>query len=582
MLKGALLLFVLLAFVVIAGYWVLDRAYSNRIYPNVVVGDVSVGSLTRQQAVAKVSQRLESYLNQPLVLTFDQTSWRPSASDIGVRVEVERSVDRAFAERNHENIARSFVSTLMNNSHPVTIPLDVTIEPNQLNQYLSSIGDEVNRTAITPNLTVEGTNVQLKGGGKGYTFLQPETRARVVRALRTLHPHTVALQVYTTEGVVSSSQISEARREAQQIVSGPLLLEANGQRWEIKPDTLSKWVRTGVAQEQGTDKADLRVSLDSTKVKKYLSRIAREVDRDPQNAKLQWVDGNIQVVSPGQQGQQIDVAKATGVIEQKAKSSDRIIQLPLTTEPPAIDGSNVQSLGITQLLGKGDSGFQGSMPERVNNIHIASTKITGEVVQPGDTFSFNEMLGDVSSKAGFQQELIGDNKLGYQGPMTGISQVSTTLFRAIWNTGLPILERHASPYRIGYYEQLNQQAGYDAVVDPSKSEDFKFKNSTDHAILIQILVGPDSMRVEIYGGDPGWQVKTSAPTMNNASQPYGGDIYWVDPLLKNGESQLYIPSADGMDVTIARQVVRDGNVISEDHLLSQYEPIANVYARGTG
>jgi vancomycin resistance protein YoaR len=84
-------------------------------------------------------------------------------------------------------------------------------------------------------------------------------------------------------------------------------------------------------------------------------------------------------------------------------------------------------------------------------------------VAPGETFSFNTNLGAVDEAHGFKQAYVikqGRTEMDVGG---GICQVSTTLFRAILNSGLNIIARQNHAYRVRYYEE-DMPPGYDATV----------------------------------------------------------------------------------------------------------------------
>ena len=114
--------------------------------------------------------------------------------------------------------------------------------------------------------------------------------------------------------------------------------------------------------------------------------------------------------------------------------------------------TEINTYGIKELVGVGYSRFEGSHAERIHNIRTGSEKLNGMIIKPGETFSFVEALGDISRATGYKQAYIikeGKTVLGDGG---GICQVSSTLFRAALNVGLPIVERNAHAYRVAYYE----------------------------------------------------------------------------------------------------------------------------------
>src|SRR6185369_9618298 len=115
----------------------------------------------------------------------------------------------------------------------------------------------------------------------------------------------------------------------------------------------------------------------------------------------------------------------------------------------------------------------------------------------------------------------------------GVCQVSTTLFRAALNAGLPIVERHAHAYRVGYYEE-DSPPGFDATVYVP-SVDLKFKNDTDHYLLIQTVIDPQELRLtfNLYGTKDDRKVTVTTPVVTNF-RPAPADLYQDDPTLPKG------------------------------------------------
>ena len=162
----------------------------------------------------------------------------------------------------------------------------------------------------------------------------------------------------------------------------------------------------------------------------------------------------------------------------------------------------------------------------------------------------------------------------------GTCQVSTTLFRAALREGLPIVERHAHAYRVGYYEQ-DSAPGIDATVYVP-SVDFKFKNDTGHHILIQSILDPEELRLTfmIYGTSDGRISEVTTPVITNQS-PAPETKFEDDPTLPVGTVKQVDFAAAGANTVFTRTVTRDGKVIIADTFKSNYRPWQAVFLRGT-
>jgi len=580
LIRAALPVLAVFVVVLLGSAFLITRAYSDRIYPQVVVGNIAVGSLTQDDAKEKLESSLEDYLNNPVVLTFGQLQWHPAAEDIGLTIDVEATVNRAMRAGREDPVILVIARTLVGQQSPEVVPIVMRIDESRLSSYLSDIGRQINRDPLNPSIQVSEGNIQIEGGGAGYTFLQPETESKVLTSLRKMSKGPVSIAVYTTAGTISSQEVSKAESLAKSMISSPITLVGdNQQKWQITTDKLQDWLRSKPVKVKGNTELD--VYLDPVELENYLDSVAKDINSEPVNARLRWDNGHLSVLAPGKLGRRLDIDRAIGLIQEAAKSNSRQVQLPISRISPSVSENNIASLGIKELIASGVSGFRGSRPERIDNIKKAAQAINGYVIPAGSDFSFADAIGKISESAGYKPELVGDNRLELQGWPGGINQVATTVFRAALYAGLPILERHSMPYRLDFYQQENQQPGTDAMV-LVPGTDLRFTNSTPAAILIQVSVSDQdqTVQVNLYGTDPGWSVDVKPPIIENVVQPIG-DIYWTDPTLESGKTETYLYASAGADVVIERTVRKGTEVILDDNITSSYDPLPTVFAVGS-
>jgi vancomycin resistance protein YoaR len=238
-------------------------------------------------------------------------------------------------------------------------------------------------------------------------------------------------------------------------------------------------------------------------------------------------------------------------------------------------------MGIKELIGRGSSRFRGSISSRIHNIALASSRFNGVLVKPGEIFSFNKALGDVSIYTGYKEAYIIKDGKTVLGDGGGVCQVSTTFFRAILSAGLPVVERRAHAYRVGYYEQ-DSSVGFDATVyDPSP--DLKFKNDTPGHLLIQTYVNTRAATLvfEIYGTSDSRIASTTKPVVTDIVSP-PEDLYVDDPTLPIGSVKQIDWKAWGAKAWFTYKVTRDKETIYQKTFYSNYRPWQAIYLRGTG
>lgn len=128
---------------------------------------------------------------------------------------------------------------------------------------------------------------------------------------------------------------------------------------------------------------------------------------------------------------------------------------------------------------------------RVRNIVLASKKINGYVVKPGDVFSFNNVVGERTSSKGYKKAKIIVNGESSEDLGGGICQLSSTIYNAAEASGLEIIERHSHSKEVVYVP-----LGKDAAVDYGNL-DFKFKNNKNHPVKVKIRIKNSKVYVSI-------------------------------------------------------------------------------------
>lgn len=324
-----------------------------------------------------------------------------------------------------------------------------------------------------------------------------------------------------------------------------------------------------------------------SKLEKALVIIKEQIHKDPVDALFQFQNGRVVAFRPSENGQELDLKTLTNDLSSKTLTvvmsqipQTMVITVPIKIIEPKITTDKANTLGIKELISMGTSLFKGSIQSRIYNITLASVRLNGILVTPGEEFSFDKALGDVSAFTGYQQAYIIQNGRTVLGDGGGVCQVSTTFFRALLNAGLPITERHAHAYRVSYYEQ-DSPPGFDATIYVP-SVDLKFKNDTNNYILIQTEIDPvyQKLTFSLYGTKDRREVIISKPVITSQT-PAPEPLYQDDPTLPKGTVKQVDFAASGATTYFTRTVVKDGKTIISDKFVSSFRPWQAVYLRGT-
>lgn len=318
---------------------------------------------------------------------------------------------------------------------------------------------------------------------------------------------------------------------------------------------------------------------------KTLKPLQDVINTEPVNARFSFQNGRVTEFQSASEGKAVDVESVqknllATVLSLQGKTKNVTIPVQIRTVEPEVNNDDVNDLGIRERIGIGSSYFAGSIPNRIYNLTLASNRLNGILVKPGEVFSFNQAVGDISTLTGYKQAYVISGGRTVLGDGGGVCQVSTTFFRAILDAGLPVVERNPHAYRVGYYEQ-DSLPGIDAAIY-TPNVDLQFKNDTGHHILIQTHVDPQNAQLtfELYGTSDGRVATINKPVIVSQS-PAPEPLYQDDPNLPKGEIKQIDWAAPGAVVYFTREVVRDGKTIISDKYTSNYRPWQAVYLRGT-
>lgn len=181
---------------------------------------------------------------------------------------------------------------------------------------------------------------------------------------------------------------------------------------------------------------------------------------------------------------------------QAAGVGEQVI-VPLVLAQPELTAEMLSALLFRDVLGVQLTYYTWSTPERVNNIRLAASKLDGLILLPGETFSYNDTVGQRTVEAGFQVAKAYSDGQEVDELGGGICQVSSTLYGAALYARLKILTRQNHYFKVGYLDY-----GLDATVS-WRQPDFRFRNDRDFPIKIAAYLNEDdeSLVVEIWGTD---------------------------------------------------------------------------------
>ncbi|HUX85384.1 MAG TPA: VanW family protein, partial [Chloroflexota bacterium] len=455
------------------------------------------------------------------------------------------------------------------------------IDQATLDRVVGQVAHDLDRPVQNAELTLKDGKVVVVPEQSGRAVDVAATEGLIRKALAS-NDRTVTPVVRVVTPAVNVADWASEITAANKLIDSPVAVNGPGhQSWKLSTVSLEKML---VLPKQPGDSPSAQPQLDRAKLSAFVASIAKDVDREPLNARFQLANGKATVLRPGLDGLKVDQPATIAAIQIAASSGNRAVSLVVSSVPPVVGADEAAKLAGLKLIADNSTSYVGSIPPRRHNVELATSLLNGVVVPPGAIFSFNRELGPASLDRGFQVgygiEAQGDTVKTVPSVAGGICQVATTLFQPVFWTGYEIESRYAHAYFIAHYVS-HGDPGLDTTVDEQSGLDFQFKNDTPSDLLIQSNSDGSNVHFQVYGVTPTWNVKVDAPVISNVVKTDRTLQVQQDPTLPKGR-QIYTEAAeDGFTVLVRRTVTDTTGHTRVLDLRSVYEPAHNVMVVGS-
>jgi len=389
-----------------------------------------------------------------------------------------------------------------------------------VNDWMEKWGAPQHSAASVPTLSVENTANRLRERlAKRRSTVSLADASRAVHERRQLMASSVTVRFAASDG-------KEIPPAIVGIGKYPLLLRASISANDIRFVLDDRMLRSVLVTAAGNLSAPIDARLLSVTDDKGVTRAVTDRVAEP--------------------GYIVDTEAAAEQVASLLQAGTGSVAVPVQWVAGRILREGHPELGDLELLATGVSDFAGSGMGRITNVKKGlSERLRDVIVQPGELFSFNDVIGPMTKSRGWQ-EAYGIFNARELRMITGggICQVATTLYRAILDGGFTVVERANHSLYVSYYEKHG--VGIDATVLPGK-QDLLFRNDTSHPILIQSTFEGFQARVRIYGTDDGRSTTIMGPYFTaNATEEV---VRAMGPLRANEIAWVQvIRYADGREV----------------------------------
>lgn len=581
LISGIVLLVAALTALVIA----FEARYANQIMPGVSAYGLNLGGMTREQAAQTLAEQFTFDKNAIFTFRYEDKFWQMTAGELGIAFDLDSTVAEALAAGHSGSPLSDLVSQASIWLNGRSIAPIVRYDQRITLERLGSIAAELNRPAVDATINLNGTLVSITPSQTGRALDLTTTLSRLEEALLQLNTG-AEIPLIVNESLPLITDASAAAAKIQTALSGPISLVTDDQKggslgpWTATPDQIRLLLALQLmSNPDGTQSYDVGVNVEAFRT--FVAGLAPGLISLPKDGRFHFNEQTHQLepIVESINGRSLDVDTTLARLAESIFSpTNRVVPLSFTyTLPRYNTNTTATELGITQLIAESTTYYTGSTQSRVQNIIEGIQRMNGLIIAPGEEFSFNTSLGDISPEEGFVQGKIIFGGRTIEGVGGGVCQVSTTMFRAALKAGFPITERNSHGYRVGFYELNGSPPGLDAAIF-QPTADFRFLNDTPYHLLIETSVFPSTQSIQFrfYSTNPGRQVVLEGPVVKDVV-PSLPTLFEANAHLQLGQEQYVDWAKEGADVIFTRTILDSaGNEIREDTIYTHYQPWAAV------
>ena len=301
-----------------------------------------------------------------------------------------------------------------------------------------------------------------------------------------------------------------------------------------------------------------------------LQKIHDEIYKEPQDA---YVSQDPVQVHPHVNG--VDFAISMEEAQKLLEEEKEEYVIPLTITVPEKTTENLGEEAFPTVLGEFTTRYDASNKNRSNNLEIASEKIDGTVILPGETFSYNKIVGERTIAEGYKEAAVYSGGKVVEGIGGGICQLSSTLYNAVLYANLEIVSRSNHRFLTSYVD-----AGRDATVSWG-TIDFQFKNTRSYPIKVVSTVKNGVVNIQIKGIQEEKEYIVTIQSTVTETIPYTTNTI-EDNTIPKGTTVIEQNGANGAK-SVTYKIVSYNGIEVERTLLSNdtYSALEKIIRKGT-
>jgi vancomycin resistance protein YoaR len=553
------------AFALTLGIGLVFAGSADRIAAGVTIANVNVAGESLEEAESDLAKRARRFASVPVAFTARGERWSLTPRELEARVDWATAVDSAQAEGNwplpFRGLKRVWLRVFGSNVKPEANVFDARLDYEV--KKMAAALDQPGRNAA---ITLQELTPVMVPEREGRTLDRATARRLIVDALAGFDRRPVPLPVEIAEPPVTAKELAPVAAQIRTALSSPVRFGWKDAHWLVRPEQLAL-----LLELPARGRSELRIG--GPEADRYFKQLARAVDRRAKAAQfLVEEDRRIRIV-PSAQGRALDVeasgaALLAGAIATEARDAELVVR----TVAPKLTTEKARGMKVTRVLSSYSTPYSGSY-DRIRNLQRAAALIDGTRLAPGETFSFNDVVGPRNAERGFFlapaiTEGEYEDQIG-----GGVSQVATTIFNAAWEAGVKITARTAHSLYISRYP-----LGRDATVN-YPDVNLKFMNDTNNWLVVRAIAGDNAITIMVLGAPTNRRVKSETGELVDTGPPEVERV--PDPTLFVDQTVVVDDGEPSRAVSVHRVVFEGDKILYEETWYTSYRSEPKIVRVGT-
>jgi vancomycin resistance protein YoaR len=556
--------------------------YKDKVYPGVVVGSFPVGGLTISEAEKTIESSLDNLRENGLSFVFrDRTVTVPMVStatedpDLSYEIisyDITPTILEIGNYGKSGNFFENWEQRVSGIFSRVNIRPEYTWRTGKVIEILKENLSSLERPAKDANLIIKNGRVEINEEKEGITFNYQKAITQADIQLDSLIFTPIELKLKKDIPEFKKEEVELLLPAAEKVVkkTGITITFEDNKSWYWPSSAINNLLEARLKEEE---KRVLEIGISKSGLEEMLEPIINSINIEPQEPRFAIEEGKVVEFKTSENGRSIDIDETWEKWEKlflSLETDEKKFEPVVKVIEPMQRISDVNDLGITELLGVGTSSFAGSPLNRRHNIKIGAESVNGTIIPPGEEFSLLKTLGTIDDTTGYLPELVikGNETIPEFGG--GLCQIGTTTFRGTLSAGLKVTARRNHSYSVSYYYDDKGKPGTDATIyDPAP--DYRFKNDTENHVLISTHIIGDELFFEYWGTKDGRKiVQSDTRTWDIVPPPETKYVETLD--LPVGETKCTESPHFGIKAAFDYEVTYSDGTVNEETFSSQYRP----------